>query len=362
MKLEDFRNKKVIVTGHTGFKGSWLSTWLSLVGAKVYGFSKNVPTIPSHFDSIKSFFEDDIKGDIRDANAFKNYISKIKPDYLFHLAAQSLVNFSYEEPKVTWETNLIGTVNILDSLRYIDNKCIAIFITSDKCYDNLEWTWGYREIDKLGGPDPYSASKGAAELAISSYFRSYFKKESNISLASARAGNVIGGGDWSLNRLIPDCVKAWANNECVDLRNPFSTRPWQHVLEPIGGYMLLALALSERKELNGESFNFGPNLEKNYNVLDVVNEVSKYWEKIEFNLETEKDKLFYESNLLKLNCDKALHNLNWKACLSFEETISFTARWYKNFYDNPSSIVSTTTDQINEYSQLFSKKILSKNV
>ena len=362
MKLEDFRNKKVIVTGHTGFKGSWLSTWLSLVGAKVYGFSKNVPTIPSHFDSIKSFFEDDIKGDIRDANAFKNYISKIKPDYLFHLAAQSLVNFSYEEPKLTWETNLIGTVNILDSLRYIDNKCIAIFITSDKCYDNLEWTWGYREIDKLGGPDPYSASKGAAELAISSYFRSYFKKESNISLASARAGNVIGGGDWSLNRLIPDCVKAWANNECVDLRNPFSTRPWQHVLEPIGGYMLLALALSERKELNGESFNFGPNLEKNYNVLDVVNEVSKYWEKIEFNLETEKDKLFYESNLLKLNCDKALHNLNWKACLSFEETISFTARWYKNFYDNPSSIVSTTTDQINEYSQLFSKKILSKNV
>tara|TARA_Y100000287_G_scaffold185899_1_gene190616 strand:+ start:896 stop:1984 length:1089 start_codon:yes stop_codon:yes gene_type:complete len=362
MKLEDFRNKKVIVTGHTGFKGSWLSTWLSLVGAKVYGFSKNVPTIPSHFDSIKSFFEDDIKGDIRDANAFKNYISKIKPDYLFHLAAQSLVNFSYEEPKLTWETNVIGTVNILDSLRYIDNKCIAIFITSDKCYDNLEWTWGYREIDKLGGPDPYSASKGAAELAISSYFRSYFKKESNISLASARAGNVIGGGDWSLNRLIPDCVKAWANNECVDLRNPFSTRPWQHVLEPIGGYMLLALALSERKELNGESFNFGPNLEKNYNVLDVVNEVSKYWEKIEFNLETEKDKLFYESNLLKLNCDKALHNLNWKACLSFEETISFTARWYKNFYDNPSSIVSTTTDQINEYSQLFSKKILSKNV
>ena len=362
MKLEDFRNKKVIVTGHTGFKGSWLSTWLSLVGAKVYGFSKNVPTIPSHFDSIKSFFEDDIKGDIRDANTFKNYISKIKPDYLFHLAAQSLVNFSYEEPKLTWETNVIGTVNILDSLRYIDNKCIAIFITSDKCYDNLEWTWGYREIDKLGGPDPYSASKGAAELAISSYFRSYFKKESNISLASARAGNVIGGGDWSLNRLIPDCVKAWANNECVDLRNPFSTRPWQHVLEPIGGYMLLALALSERKELNGESFNFGPNLEKNYNVLDVVNEVSKYWEKIEFNLETEKDKLFYESNLLKLNCDKALHNLNWKACLSFEETISFTARWYKNFYDNPSSIVSTTTDQINEYSQLFSKKILSKNV
>ena len=256
MKLEDFRNKKVIVTGHTGFKGSWLSTWLSLVGAKVYGFSNNVPTSPSHFDSIKSFFEDDIKGDIRDANTFKNYISKIKPDYLFHLAAQSLVNFSYEEPKLTWETNLIGTVNILDSLRYIDNKCIAIFITSDKCYDNLEWTWGYREIDKLGGPDPYSASKGAAELAISSYFRSYFKKESNISLASARAGNVIGGGDWSSNRLIPDCVKAWANNECVDLRNPFSTRPWQHVLEPIGGYMLLALALSERKELNGESFNF----------------------------------------------------------------------------------------------------------
>jgi len=362
MKLEDFRNKKVIVTGHTGFKGSWLSTWLSLVGAKVYGFSNNVPTIPSHFDSIKSFFEDDIKGDIRDANTFKNYISKIKPDYLFHLAAQSLVNFSYEEPKLTWETNLIGTVNILDSLRYIDNKCIAIFITSDKCYDNLEWTWGYREIDKLGGPDPYSASKGAAELAINSYFRSYFKKESNISLASARAGNVIGGGDWSSNRLIPDCVKAWANNECVDLRNPFSTRPWQHVLEPIGGYMLLALALSERKELNGESFNFGPNLEKNYNVLDVVNEISKYWGKIEFNLETEKEKLFYESNLLKLNCDKALHNLNWKACLSFEETISFTARWYKNFYDNPSSIVSSTTDQINEYSQLFSKKILSKNV
>ncbi len=361
MKLEDFRNKKIIVTGHTGFKGSWLSTWLSLVGAKVYGISNNVPTQPSHFNFIKSFFEEDIECDIRDANSFKNYVSKIKPDYLFHLAAQSLVNFSYEDPRLTWETNLIGTINVLDSLRYIDNKCIAIFITSDKCYDNVEWTWGYRETDKLGGPDPYSASKGAAELAISSYFRSYFKKDSNIRLASARAGNVIGGGDWSANRLIPDCVKAWANNECVDLRNPFSTRPWQHVLEPIGGYMLLALALSERKELNGESFNFGPNLEKNYNVMDVVNEISKYWEKIEYNVESKEKQLFYESNLLKLNCDKALHNLNWKSCLGFEETISFTATWYKNFYDNPSRIVSITTDQINVYTELFFKKVLSNN-
>jgi CDP-glucose 4,6-dehydratase len=200
----------------------------------------------------------------------KSTISEIKPDFVFHLAAQPIVIRSYNDPVETMTTNIIGTVNILEGLRFLDNNCTAVFITSDKCYDNVEWVWGYRETDTLGGPDPYSASKGAAELAVKSYIKSFFQSDSNVRIASARAGNVIGGGDWALDRIIPDCVKSWANNETVELRNPHSTRPWQHVLEPLSGYLNLAICLYKETAYHGESFNFVPKTIQNHSVKDLV--------------------------------------------------------------------------------------------
>ena len=354
---KNYLNKKVIVTGHTGFKGSWLSIWLYLLGAKVYGISDRVLTDPSHFDLINNEFVEDIRIDIRSQNDVVEVINDIKPDFIFHLAAQSLVNKSYDFPKLTWETNVIGTINILESLRKLEKKCISIFITSDKCYENVEWVWGYKETDRLGGKDPYSSSKAATELAIYSYTNSFFAVNSNVSIASARAGNVIGGGDWSLNRLIPDCVRAWSNNEKVFLRNPYSTRPWQHVLEPLGGYLLLGYKLANDYALHGQSFNFGPHLDKNYSVIDVVNQFSKTWDIAKYEIEKDIDKEKYESNLLKLNCDKALFYLNWKSSLNFEDTISLTANWYRNFYEKIELPLELTKKQIFLYSEIMQNSL-----
>ncbi len=351
----NYLNKKVIVTGHTGFKGSWLSIWLYLLGAKVYGISDKVPTDPSHFNLIDNEFIEDIRIDIRSQNDVTQAINDIKPDFIFHLAAQSLVNKSYDFPKLTWETNLIGTINILNSLRNLEKKCISIFITSDKCYENVEWVWGYKETDKLGGKDPYSASKAAAELAIYSYANSFFSENSNIRIVSARAGNVIGGGDWSLNRLIPDCVRAWSNKEKVLLRNPYSTRPWQHVLEPLGGYLLLGYKLSSDYSYHGQSFNFGPHLDRNYSVIDVVHQFSKIWDVAKYEIENSLAKEKYEANLLKLNCDKALYYLDWKSSLNFEDTISLTAEWYRNFYEKTELPIEFTKKQIFLYSEIMEK-------
>ena len=259
---------------------------------------------------------------------------------------------SYENPVNTWSTNLMGTVNVLEALKELTNPCNVVFITSDKCYDNLEWEWGYRENDKLGGPDPYSASKGAAELAISSYYRSFFIRDNGIKIASARAGNVIGGGDWSQNRLIPDCVRAWSKGNCVILRNPESTRPWQHVLEPLSGYLSLAIKLNLNDQLNGKSFNFGPNDLSTKSVLDLVTKMSEYWPKVKWKCEKFKNE-FHESALLKLNCDLAHEILDWKPKLDFENTTKMTALWYKNFYDNRSlNPREFTINQINEYMRI----------
>jgi len=351
--LNCFRGKKILVTGHTGFKGSWLISWLKELGADVIGISFNIPTTPSHFNLLH--FEDieDFKIDIKDLEALQNLLKIKSPDFVFHLAAQSLVINSYKNPVDTWNTNLMGTVNLLESLRCLKNDCTAIFITSDKCYDNVEWSWGYREIDKLGGPDPYSASKGAAEIAISSYYRSYFSKNNNIRIASARAGNVIGGGDWSKNRLIPDCIRAWSKGERVILRNPNSTRPWQHVLEPLGGYLFLASKLNQNNALNGKSFNFGPRDLTTKSVMDLVKKMSIYWPKVKWEIEKTKDN-FYESGLLKLNCDLANEILNWQPKLNFEETIKMTALWYKNYYENKElNVKELTINQIKKYMQYF---------
>lgn len=354
-----YSGKNVVVTGHTGFKGSWLTAWLKLLGANVTGISLDPPTKPSHFETAL-IHEGilDLRVDIRDANAISESISTIKPDFIFHLAAQSLVYKAFKEPIDTWQTNVMGTVHILNALRELKNPCVTTLITSDKCYENLEWVWGYRESDRLGGNDPYSASKASAELAIHSYVKSYFSKEqSKVRIVSARAGNVIGGGDWAADRLIPDCIKSWTKNETAILRNPNSTRPWQHVLEPIGGYLQLALKVSEDSRLHGESFNFGPDPANEYSVLELVSEFSKHWDKVKWGQSSSVDYQIKESRLLKLNCDKAAQLIDWRAKLNFAQTVKLTAEWYKQFFENPISVKETTNSQITNYSDSLQRKI-----
>ena len=351
-----YKNKNVVVTGHTGFKGSWLVAWLKQMGASVTGIALDPPSIPSHYDASKlAEGIQDHRIDIRNVGAIEQAIREAKPDFLFHLAAQPIVGASYGDPIETWSTNVMGTINVLEALRKVEHKCSAVIITSDKCYDNVEWEWGYRENDALGGPDPYSASKGAAELAIRSYVKSYFSGDDNtIRIASARAGNVIGGGDWAENRIVPDCVQSWSRNEIVELRNPHSTRPWQHVLEPLGGYLQLGALLSQNHRLHGEAFNFGPQAQQNHSVLELVKQMSRSWSEVRWAECEPQSSQFYESGLLKLNCDKALHFLNWHAVLNFEETVALTADWYRSFYDEPISIQDVTHKQINDYAKKLS--------
>ena len=344
-----FENKTVIITGHNGFKGSWLTAWLLSLGAKIHGISLEPPTKPSIYETsdLKEKITDH-RLNIENEKEISALIRKIKPDFIFHLAAQPIVQYSYLKPIETWKTNVLGTLNILDSLRDSNLKCTAIFITSDKCYQNLEWCWGYRENDQLGGNDPYSASKASAEIAISSYFNSYFKENnSEILIASARAGNVIGGGDWAKDRIVPDCIKAWTKNEPVSIRSGESTRPWQHVLEPLSGYLTLAQKLSSNPSLNGNSFNFGPSLSNNYKVVDIVKELSKNWKNSKWIIQENSIK---ESKILKLNCDKALHLLDWRPTLSFKDTMKYTIDWYFEFYkDKNINSFDLCTKQINDY-------------
>lgn len=350
-QLKIFHGAKVIVTGHTGFKGSWLGFWLTQLGAKVTGLSKDIPSQPSHFEvgGLAGLINDK-RIDIRNDVALREAFVELQPDFVFHLAAQPLVRPSYADPIETWQTNTLGTVNILDGLRHLKKNCVAVLITSDKCYDNVEWVWGYRETDALGGPDPYSASKGAAELAIRSYVKSFFPKDGPVRIGIGRAGNVIGGGDWAVDRIVPDCMRAWSRGETVSLRNPLATRPWQHVLEPLSGYLNLAIALHASNKLHGEPFNFGPPAQQNHSVGELVSEMSKHWDKVKFEDVSAQYGGPYESGLLKLNCDKALHHMGWRALWDFETTVKETVNWYKNFYQgNKGAIIDTTMTQIAAY-------------
>ena len=346
-----FNGKVILITGHTGFKGSWLSAWLTHLGAKVIGLSNDIPTKPAHFDLIKNNLKNDFRIDIKNAEAVYSTIYKIHPDFIFHLAAQPIVLDSYQNPLNTFNTNTIGTANILDALRLINHKCIAIMITSDKCYDNIEKTYGYLETDSLGGKDPYSGSKGAAELVIRSYVQSFFKNStSNVRVGVGRAGNVIGGGDWALYRIIPDCMRSWSKNKKPKIRNPFATRPWQHVLEPLSGYLTLACALSKNDNLIGEAFNFGPPSEQNHSVEELVNEIIKHWPGSKWLNKSAEDDAPNEAGLLQLNCDKALNTLNWQATLDFRETAKWTADWYQTYYDKgPEAALGITFNQIKKY-------------
>tara|TARA_B100000029_G_scaffold513343_1_gene612646 strand:- start:1169 stop:2245 length:1077 start_codon:yes stop_codon:yes gene_type:complete len=354
--LDTFKKKKIIITGHTGFKGSWLTLCLKYLGAEVLGISKDIPTKPSHFTASRVYKGiKSRKFNIKNFKKLKKTISQFKPDYVFHLAAQSLVNTSYKNPQDTWETNLLGTINVLESIRYLNKKVVVVIITSDKAYKNVEKKEGYKETDLLGGDDPYSASKASAEIAIQSYFNSYLKNKKNVFLGVARAGNVIGGGDWSKDRLIPDCIRAWAKKRKAIIRNPKSTRPWQHVLEAVWGYIFFAAKLNSSNRLNGQAFNFGPNTKKNFKVIELIKMMQKHWPSIKYSTPHKKTKKFHESSLLKLNCNKAKTFLKWRAVLNFEETITMTAQWYKNFYKN--KIHTTSIEQIEKYNKIFIRRI-----
>ena len=355
-----FYKKRVIITGHTGFKGSWLTLWLKTYRANIFGISKDIPTKPSNFDTSKVYKGiKNYKLDILDQKKLKKIFLKIKPDYVFHLAAQSLVKKSYEDPSITWNTNLIGTLNVLESLRQLNKSCVAVLVTSDKCYLNRETHKGYKESDILGGEDPYSASKASAEILIKSHIKSFFKeKNKKIHIVSVRAGNVIGGGDWSKNRLIPDCISKWSKLRAVKIRSPLSTRPWQHVLEAVYGYILLATKLSKNFKLHGQSFNFGPLNNSNYNVIFLVKTINKFWENIKWSIVANKNKLFKESNLLRLNIQKVKKAIKWKPILRFEECIAMTINWYRYFYFKSKDTSDLSLYQIKEYQKLLIKRQL----
>lgn len=347
-----YQGKRVLLTGNTGFKGSWLSTWLTMLGAEVYGYSLEIPTKPSMFETLGLAERTHHRfGDIRDREAMNAYVQEVKPDFIFHLAAQAIVSTSYEQPFDTITTNVVGTASVLEAIRNITWPCTCVLITSDKAYDNVEWIWGYRETDAVGGKDVYSGSKGAAELTIKCYWRSFISAMPNIKLGVARAGNVIGGGDWAKDRIIVDCVKAFSQGETVEIRCPKSTRPWQHVLEPLSGYLTLGWYLHEGKSENGEPYNFGPRAEQTKTVFELVQDLATEWG-------IDKDKAarltgnipFKEATLLKLNCDKALAYLNWHSTLHYEQCVHLIAEWYKAFYvEKHDDMFGLTEHQIEFY-------------
>jgi CDP-glucose 4,6-dehydratase len=335
-----YQNKTVLVTGHTGFKGSWFSIWLKELGADVVGYALEPPSEPNNFEAAKLREKiTHIYGDIRDLDRLIETFKKYQPEFVFHLAAQPLVRLSYEEPKLTFDTNVGGTVNVFEAVRKTPSVKVLVNITSDKCYENREWIWGYRENDPMGGHDPYSASKGCSELIFNAYRRSFFLKSAaqdrTIGAASARAGNVIGGGDWGKDRIVPDCVRALSANESIGIRNPHAVRPWQYVLEPLSGYLWLAALLSQDPQKYSGAWNFGPDDDSHLTVAEMADRLIKYWGDGSWN-DLSDPNAPHEAKLLKLCCDKVHAELNWHSILSIDECLRMTADWYKEFYSaNP---------------------------
>ena len=353
--MQIYKNKVVLVTGHTGFKGSWLAMWLHSLGAKVIGLSVDVPSDPSHYQaSAVADFIEDHRGDVRDKEFVARVVGMCQPDFVFHLAAQSLVRPSYASPLDTFSINAIGTANVLEAVRALEKPVVCIVITSDKAYENVEWVWGYRETDRLGGKDPYSASKAMAELVIKTYCECFFTDpENGVRLGIARAGNVVGGGDWAVDRIVPDCMNAWSENAVVDIRSPESTRPWQHVLEPLSGYLALGTNLAKSSRLHGEAYNFGPLANQAHSVRDLIETMADYWDNVRWNDASQAQKHLHEAGLLKLNCDKALFDLEWQPALRFEETVRMTVEWYKAYYrDQSKEMYDVTMEQIGEYTKI----------
>lgn len=356
--LNVYRKKRVLITGHTGFKGSWLSLWLTYLGAEVYGYALEPPTSPALFDllDLKNLIHQHEIADIRDFDSIYKYINSVKPDIIFHLAAQSAVKESYNTPRETTEVNTMGTVNVMEAVRLIGLPAALVMITSDKCYENKEWMYGYRENDRLGGYDPYSATKGAAEIMIASWRNSFFNpaliRKHGVRIASARAGNVIGGGDWTKDAIVPDCIRHLQNQKPIVVRNPNATRPWQHVLEPLSGYLVLGAKLLdfnlEKAVMFGEAFNFGPHANSNRTVRELVEKIILKWGTGSWGVSSTQQQE-HEATLLHLCTDKAHQTLQWQSKWNFEETIAKTIDWYKTAWRDSSRVQKLTLDQIIEY-------------
>lgn len=362
MNLEEtlaraYAGKKVVLTGHTGFKGAWLAHWLAELGAHVWGYALDPPTEPNLYEAsgTAARLEEDVRADLADADALTDLFRRVRPDFAFHLAAQPLVRLSYETPVATFETNVMGTVRVMEALRTLGNPCRAVMITTDKCYENREWLHAYREEDAMGGYDPYSASKGCAELAIAAYRSSFFER-GPVRLASARAGNVIGGGDWAADRIVPDCIRAVREGAPVPVRNKTATRPWQHVLEPLSGYLLLGAALDHpewwgRKDASAfcSGFNFGPSLASNRTVAELVDELLRclgrgtWVDRSEANAP-------HEASKLNLATDKAFHLLGWSPAWDFGDALRHTADWYASDATG-ADMRALTLEQIRRFQQ-----------
>ena len=342
-------NKKILITGHTGFKGSWLCLWLKRLSANVNGLSLPQPvSSPNLYDTLKLIQSvNDYRGNITDFNFCLETIKVIKPDIIFHLAAQPLVRESYTDPLNTYNTNVIGTANVLEAARTCESIKTIVVITTDKCYENIEQDYAYVETDSLGGHDPYSSSKACAEHVASSYYRSFFKGK-GVGLATARAGNVIGGGDWSVDRLIPDAVKAWSKNEKLIIRYPQATRPWQHVLDPLFGYLTMAEHLWNNPSEFSGAWNFGPDQKSVKTVRDTIELSVQAWNN-NAEWESSNENHPYEANLLQLESKKAQKLLGWKPRMDFEKSVRETIRWYKEYYSSKQDMLELSLNQILEY-------------
>lgn len=351
-----YQGKTILVTGHTGFKGSWLSIWLTMMGAKVVGYSLDPYSPKGNFEAshLHDKLHGDVRGDVRDYQKICDTIEKYKPEIIFHLAAQALVRTAYEYPKETYETNLMGSLNILEAVRHHDCVKTVVMITSDKCYENVEQIWGYKETDRMGGYDPYSSSKGCAELMISSYRDSYFNPQNYAkhgkAIASVRAGNVIGGGDWSDNRLIPDCIRAIEAGKDIEIRNPIATRPWEHVLEPLSGYLRVAQKMMEDPIKYATNFNFGPPISANKTVMEVVTKLVQYYGKGKV-VDTSSADTLHENTLLNLDVTKAYVMLGWHAQWNLRSAIEKTVDWYKEVLFS-TDMYDFCVKQIHDYTDL----------
>lgn len=348
-----YKGKRVLVTGHTGFKGSWLSIWLHELGAEVVGVALDPYSDKDNFvlSGIGKKIKADIRADIRDGEKMKQIFAEYQPEIVFHLAAQPLVRLSYEIPVETYEANVMGTIHVMEAIRATESVKVGVMITTDKCYENKEQIWGYRENEPMGGYDPYSSSKGAAEIAINSWRRSFFNpadygKKHHVALASVRAGNVIGGGDWALDRIIPDCIRAIEADRTIEIRSPKAIRPWQHVLEPLGGYMLLASKMWDEPTKYCEGWNFGPRTESIANVWDVATKLISNYGKGEL-MDVSDPNALHEAKLLMLDINKAHFKLDWEPRMDIDQCMNLVADWYKRYQDD--DVYCICVEQINKY-------------
>jgi CDP-glucose 4,6-dehydratase len=350
-KLEEaYRGKTVLITGHTGFKGGWLALWLESLGAKIIGFSWDVPTNPSFFQKTNlSGKITDLRGDVRDYNTVSKIIHEHNPEIIFHLAAQPLVRASYAAPRETIDANVMGTANVLEAIRVSGGPATCVCITSDKCYENREWDYAYRENDSLGGYDPYSASKGAAEIIIASYRRSFFSGDGCCALASTRAGNIIGGGDWSVDRIVPDCIRSLHVGKPIELRNPSAIRPWQFILDPLYGYLLLAQKMQEKPKEYSEAWNFGPDYRNNVDVCTLTQKMIAEWGSGTCEYPSSGPNTLHEARFLKLDISKTVSRLGWRPQYCIDTAVRNTVEWYKRCYSPKAKMDRFSLQQIDHY-------------